>query len=124
MDYEIDLSQPKGQRIKNVMFKGEPLADDQTLTLAVNNYRYSSGLKAYNLVSGKREWESPNSIRDMIVQYFAEHSPVAPEVDNNWKIVGVDLELDNPLRAELIEKVNKGEIESPYSKSLNVNDYK
>ena len=124
VDYEIDLSQPKGQRIKNVMFKGEPLADDQTLTLAVNNYRYSSGLKAYNLVSGKREWESPNSIRDMIVQYFAEHSPVAPEVDNNWKIVGVDLELDNPLRAELIEKVNKGEIESPYSKSLNVNDYK
>lgn len=123
VDYEIDLSQPKGQRIKNVMFKGEPLQDDTVLTLAVNNYRYSSALKTQGLVSGKKEWESPCSIRDMIVAYFAEHSPVAPTVDNNWKIVGVDLELDNPLRAELIEKINNGEIDSPYSKSLNVNDY-
>ena len=123
VDYEIDLSQPKGQRIKNVMFKGEPLQDDQQLTLAVNNYRYSSALKAFNLVSGKKEWESSCSIRDMIVAYFAEHSPVAPEVDNNWKIVGVDLQLDNPKRAELIEKINAGEIETPYAKSLNLNDY-
>ena len=55
VDYEIDLSQPKGQRIKNVMFKGAPLADDQVLTLAVNNYRYSSALKSQGLVSGTKE---------------------------------------------------------------------
>ena len=122
VDYEIDLSQPKGERIKNVMFKGEPLKDDEQLTLAVNNYRYSSALKSQGLVSGKKEWESSNSIRDMIVAYFAEHSPVAPEVDNNWKIVGVDLQLDNPKRAEIIEKINAGEIEVPYSKSFNLND--
>ena len=91
VDYEIDLSQPKGERIKNVMFKGAPLQDDQTLTLAVNNYRYSSALKAQNLIAGKKEWESSNSIRDMIVAYLAEHAPISPEVDNNWKIVGVDL---------------------------------
>ena len=48
---------------------------------------------------------------------------MAPEVDNNWKIVGVDLQLDNPKRAELIEKINAGEIETPYAKSLNLNDY-
>ncbi len=123
VDYEIDLSQPKGQRIKNVMFKGEPLREDQQLTLAVNNYRYSSALKSQGIVSGKKEWESPSAIRDMIVAYFAEHSPVAPTVDNNWKIVGVDLELDNPLRAEIIEKINAGEIEPPYAKSINLNEY-
>ena len=122
VDYEIDLSQPKGQRIKNVMFKGEPLTDDQTLTLAVNNYRYSSALKAQGLVSATKEWESSNSVRDMIVAYFAEHSPVAPEVDNNWKIVGIDLQLDNPERAAIIEKINNGEIETPYSKSINLNE--
>lgn len=122
VDYEIDLSQPKGQRIKNVMFKGEPLADDQVLTLAVNNYRYSSGLKAQNLVAGKRDWESPNSIRDMLVAYFAGNSPVAPEVDNNWKITGVDLQRDNPDRAALIALVNNGQLKAPYDKSLNLND--
>ena len=122
VDYEINLSKPKGERIENVMFKGEPLTDDQTLTLAVNNYRYSSALKAGGLIEGKKEWESSNSIRDMIVAYFAEHSPVAPEVDNNWKITGVDLQLDNPARAAYIEKINAGELATPYAKSINLNE--
>ena len=123
VDYEIDLSQPKGQRIKNVTFKGEPLKDDQVLKLAVNNYRYSSALKTQGLVAGTKEWESSSSIRDMIVAYFGENSPVTPFVDNNWKIVGVDLELDNPLRGEIVKKLNGGELESPYAKSYNVADF-
>lgn len=123
VEYEIDLSQPKGARIKNVMFQGAPLQDDQTLTLAVNNYRYSSALKAQNLISGTKDWESSNSIRDMIVAYFAEHSPVAPEVDNNWKIVGVDLSEDDPRRAELISYINDGLLDPPYASSYNLADY-
>ena len=123
VDYEIDLSQPKGERIKNVMFKGAPLQDDQTLTLAVNNYRYSSALKAQNLIAGKKEWESSNSIRDMIVAYLAEHAPISPEVDNNWKIVGVDLSLDDPRRQEIIDLVNAGQLDTPYDKSYNLADY-
>ena len=123
VEYEIDLSKPKGERIQNVMFKGEPLQDDQTLTLAVNNYRYSSALKAQNIISGTREWESSNSIRDMIVAYFAEHSPVEPTVDNNWKIVGVDLSEDNPRRAELIGYINDGLLDTPYAESYNLADY-
>ena len=123
VDYEIDLSQPKGARIKNVMFKGKPLTDEQTLTRAVNNYRCSSALKSQGLVEGKKEWESSNSIRDMIVAYFAEHSPVAPAVDNNWKIVGVDLSVDDPRRQEIIDLVNAGRLDAPYDKSYNLNDY-
>ncbi len=123
VDYEIDLSQPKGERIKNVMFKGAPLKDDQQLTLAVNNYRYSSALKSGGLVSGTKEWESSSSIRDMIVAYFAEHSPVAPTVDNNWKIVGVDLSEDDPRRAELIGYINEGLLDAPYAAAYNLADY-
>ena len=123
VDYEIDLSKPKGERIQNVTFKGQPLTDDQTLTLAVNNYRYSSALKSQGLVEGKRDWESSNSIRDMLVAYFAEHSPVEPKVDNNWKITGVDLQEDNPDRAALIALVNNGQLEAPYDHSLNLDAY-
>ncbi|MEA4972706.1 MAG: 5'-nucleotidase C-terminal domain-containing protein [Candidatus Metalachnospira sp.] len=121
VDYEIDLSQPAGSRIKNVMFHGAPLKDDQTLTLAVNNYRYSSALKTYKLVSAKKEWESSNSIRDMLVAYIKEKGSISPEVDNNWKIVGVDLQNSNPDRAKLIELVNNGQLEAPYGESLNIN---
>lgn len=123
VDYEIDLSQPAGSRIKNVMFHGEPLKDDQTLTLAVNNYRYSSALKTYKLVSAKKEWESSNSIRDMLVAYIKEKGSISPEVDNNWKIVEVDLQKNNPDRTKLIELVNNGQLDAPYGESLNLNKY-
>ncbi len=123
VDYEINLSKPKGERIENVMFHGEPLQDDQILKLAVNNYRYSSGLKAQGLAAGKRDWESSNSIRDMIVAYFGENSPVEPKVDNNWKITGVDLSRDDPRRAEIIGYINEGLLPTPYDRSYNLADY-
>ena len=59
----------------------------------------------------------------MIVAYFASNSPVEPTVDNNWKIVGVDLNLDDPRRAELVELINAGKLETPYAKSYNLKDY-
>ncbi len=121
VNYEIDISQPVGERIKNLTFKGEPLKDDQELTLAVNNYRFSSTVSGM-LAAGDeaKEWESSESIRDMLVEYFAENSPVEPKVDNNWKIVGIDLQKDNPERAEIIKKINAGEIESPKNKAYNL----
>ena len=123
VDYEINLSKPKGERIENVMFKGEPLKDDEVLKLAVNNYRYSSAIRAQNLAEGKRDWESSNSIRDMIVEYFAENSPVEPVVTNNWRITGVDLSEDDPRRAEIIGYINEGLLPTPYDKSYNLADY-
>lgn len=123
VDYEINLSRPKGERIENVMYKGQPLQDDQILKLAVNNYRYNSGIRAQNLAEGKRFWESSNSIRDMIVNYFRDHSPVEPTVDNNWRITGVDLSKDDPRRSEIIGYINDGLLPTPVNKSYNLADY-
>lgn len=122
VDYEIDLSKPAGERIVNVMYKGEPLKDDEQLKLAVNNYRFSSAVK--EMVGGDeaKEWESSQSIRDMLVEYLAENDPLVPAVDNNWKIVGVDLKLDDPARAAYVEKINAGELATPYNKAINLNE--
>ena len=121
LNYEVNLSKPAGQRIENVTFQGQPLTDDMTLTLCVNDYRYT-GLKNEGIISGEKEWESSASVRDMLVAYLAEHDPLEPVVDNNWKITGVDLQLDNPERAAYIEKINAGELATPYNKSINLNE--
>jgi len=123
VEYEVNLSRPKGHRIENVMYKGEPLRDDQVLTLAVNNYRYSSAIKAEHLAEGRQDWESSNSVRDLIVDYFANNSPVEPTVDNNWRITGVDLSLEDPRRAEIIQCINEGWLPTPFDKSYNLADY-
>ena len=123
IEYEINLSRPKGERIENVRFRGEPLRDDQVLKLAVNNYRYSSAIRAQHLAEGRKDWESSKPIREMIVDYFAGHSPVAPEADNNWRITGVDLSRDDLRRDEIIGYINEGLLPTPYNKSYNLADY-
>ena len=122
LNYEVNLSKPAGERIENVTFKGEPLTDDMTLTLCVNDYRYT-GLKNEGIISGEKEWESSSSVRDMLVVYLAEHDPLEPVVDNNWKITGVDLKEEDPRRAELIGYINEGKLETPYNESYNLADY-
>lgn len=122
VEYEIDISKPAGQRIRNVMFCGEPLMDGQELTLAVNNYRYSSALKMFGLINGKREWESSRPIREMIVDYFEHQSPVTPKTDENWKITGIDLNEGDPERTELIRRINDGELPVPVSLSYNLKE--
>ena len=123
IDYEIDLSKRAGERVRNVIFKGRELADDAVLTLACNSYRYSSVLKAQNIVSAEPEWESEESIRDLLIDYFAENSPVSPSVDNNWRIVGIDLCENDFRRKEMVALINSGLVEPPYWQSLRFSDY-
>ena len=78
---------------------------------------------AQGLAPGKREWESSGSIRDMLVAYFGQHSPVEPELDNNWRITGVDLCVTDPRRDELISYINEGLLPVPYNRSYNLADY-
>ena len=121
LNYEINLSKPAGSRIENVTFKGAPLTDDMELTLCVNDYRFT-GLKTAGIIHGEKNWESSQSVRDMLVEYLGKHDPLDPVVDNNWKITGVDLQKDSPERAAYIARINAGELATPYSKSINLND--
>lgn len=126
VDYKIDISKPAGERIVDLIFKGEPLQNDDVLTLVVNDFRYN-GLKNLGIISNEAHLETaPISVRTMIAEYIREKGEISPEVDNNWSIIGADL--DHPLRGYIIEQVRKGKIRVPFSqdghtpniKSLNV----
>ncbi|HYI94172.1 MAG TPA: 5'-nucleotidase C-terminal domain-containing protein [Bryobacteraceae bacterium] len=84
--YDIDLTRPDGDRIRNLQFRGKPLALDQKLRIAVNNYR-AGGSNGYTMFKdAKVVWRSYEDIRDLIIRYYSEHElPTAP--DNNWRII-------------------------------------
>lgn len=87
VQYEIDLSQPDGQRIKNVRYKGVPLKDDQKLRIAVNNYR-AAGSNGYTMFKNAPiVWRSNREIRDLIIEYYSERKNLPSKPDNNWRIV-------------------------------------
>lgn len=113
LDYEIDISKPAGSRIQNVVYQGQPLKDSDTMILALNNYRYG-GLVSAGLINEADVVYEGGAVRDMITEYVESlDGPLMPEVDNNWKIVGADL--NDPQRDLIYEKVRAGEIEIPTS---------
>lgn len=114
VDYEIDISKPKGQRIINIIYKDAPLKDDVSLVLAINNHRYGNLLLAgYEFAADAIVYDSFNesgatTIRDMISEYVAAQKTIYPECDNNWKIVGYDL--NDPQKDMIYEMIRNGEI--------------
>ena len=134
VNYEIDISQPAGQRIVNVTYQGEPLADDQELVLALNNYRYGGLVTAGLLDPAGLVFDSTidladtPAVRDLISVYAQEKGELVPNCDNNWRIVGADL--DDPDAQTIYQMVRDGIIAIPTSEdgrtpnvaSLNAND--
>ncbi|MGM0380074.1 MAG: 5'-nucleotidase C-terminal domain-containing protein, partial [Bacillota bacterium] len=130
VDYDIDISEKPGDRIKNLTMDGKKVTDDQVIKVAINNYRFG-GLTSMGIISNEAYMKSdPKSLRSYIKDYIQEKGTIEPTVDNNWEIIGADL--DHPMRDEVIEKVKEGKIEIPTSedgrtanvKSLNIYDLK
>ncbi len=87
VEYEIDLTQPEGKRVRNLRWKGKPLADDQPLRIALNNYR-AGGSGGYTMFRGaKIVWRSSQEIRDLIIAYYTEHGALPDKPDSNWRLV-------------------------------------
>lgn len=86
VDYELDLTKPAGQRVRNLTFKGQPLADDRKLRIAVNNYR-AGGSGGYTMFRGAPVvWRSWEDLRELIIRYYSTH-PFPSQPDENWRVV-------------------------------------
>jgi 2',3'-cyclic-nucleotide 2'-phosphodiesterase/3'-nucleotidase len=87
VDYEIDLTRPAGERIRNLRWHGAPLAPGRKLRIAINNYR-AAGSAGYAMFAGaKVTWRSGEEIRDMVVRYYIDRKQLPGEPLNNWRIV-------------------------------------
>lgn len=136
INYDIDITQEAGSRVKNLTFKGEPINDDEIYKLAVNNYRFGTLLSegfATNedvFYDSYETMQDAGRIRALIVKYIQEEKEgkAVPRVDNNWKIIGIDLE--SPYKDTVYEMIKNGELTIPTSedgrtpnvKSINAND--
>lgn len=85
IDYKIDVTRPAGDRVVDLMYKGQPLQMNATYTIAINNYRFE-GMRNTALKGAEKLWESDYPITDYIIQYIKEKKTIAPETDNNWSI--------------------------------------
>jgi 2',3'-cyclic-nucleotide 2'-phosphodiesterase / 3'-nucleotidase len=87
VQYEIDLTRPDGQRIRDLRWHGQSLSDTQPLRIAVNNYR-AGGSAGYTMFQGaKIVWRSSEDIRDLVIRYYTEHGELPTKPVENWRII-------------------------------------
>ncbi|HLK62712.1 MAG TPA: 5'-nucleotidase C-terminal domain-containing protein [Bryobacteraceae bacterium] len=87
VEYEVDLTHPEGDRVRDLRWHGKPLAPDQKLRIAINNYRAAGSAGFDMFIGAKVVWRSQEEIRDMIVRYYSEGKPLPTRADGNWRIV-------------------------------------
>jgi 2',3'-cyclic-nucleotide 2'-phosphodiesterase / 3'-nucleotidase len=86
VEYEVDLTRPEGDRIRNLRYQGKPLAADQKLRIAINNYR-AAGSAGYSMFTGAKQlWRSGEEIRDLVVRYYTEQKTLPAEASGNWRV--------------------------------------
>ncbi|WP_129307777.1 5'-nucleotidase C-terminal domain-containing protein [Streptomyces sp. L2] len=88
VDYEIDIAQPEGSRIKNLSYQGAPVAADQVFVVAVNNYRANGGSGYPHIASAEIAYSSADEIRQLMIDYVTEKKSLNPAdfAAVNWKL--------------------------------------
>ncbi|MGH9815098.1 MAG: bifunctional metallophosphatase/5'-nucleotidase [Candidatus Acidiferrales bacterium] len=87
VEYEIDLTQPPGRRVRNLTRQGKPLDPAAKLRVAINNYRYAGG-GYYKVFQGLPIlYRSPQEVRELMIEYVTRTGALPASADNNWRIV-------------------------------------
>ena len=108
VDYAIDISKPVGYRLTRLDYKGSPVRDTDSFTMALNNYRQTGG-GGYAMLSGAPVvYDKQQEIRQLLIDEVKRRGVLKQEdyFTPNWQLVrGPGLELNDrgavapPIRA-------------------------
>lgn len=72
----VDLRRNIGERVVSILYRGEELPEDESLTLCLNNYR-ASGAGGYDFYAGcETVGELPDEISTLLIQYIDRHREI------------------------------------------------
>jgi 2',3'-cyclic-nucleotide 2'-phosphodiesterase/3'-nucleotidase len=72
ISYEIDVTQPPGRRIRNLEWRGKPVAGEQQFIVATNNYRAAGGGGFPGLDGSSIVVAAPDTNRDVLIAYIRQ----------------------------------------------------
>ena len=87
-DYVMDVSRPIGSRITTLAVKGKPVADTDTFTLAVNNYRQGGGGGYAMLQGAPVVYDRQQEIRQLLIDEITRRRTLEPNAyfTQNWRL--------------------------------------
>ncbi|PAE44476.1 bifunctional 2',3'-cyclic-nucleotide 2'-phosphodiesterase/3'-nucleotidase [Bacillus sp. 7884-1] len=120
--YEVDVTQPlrydskgtivanpEANRIKNLMYNGQPVTDDMKFVIATNNYRASSPI--INPGGAKTIYASADESRQVVMNYIINNKVINPSADQNWKLASLNANVNltfesSPAAKDFANKTN------------------
>jgi 2',3'-cyclic-nucleotide 2'-phosphodiesterase/3'-nucleotidase/5'-nucleotidase len=89
VDYTIDLTQPVGRRITRLVYRGQPVAHDQTFTIALNNYRQAGGGGFSMIAAAPVVYDRQEDVRELLLDEIKRKGTLR-SVDYfqlNWRLL-------------------------------------
>jgi len=89
IDYVIDVSRPIGSRITRLDFKGQPVRDTDTFTMALNNYRQTGGGGYAMLAGAPVVYDRQQEIRQLLIDEVKARGTLRQSdyFVPNWRLV-------------------------------------
>ncbi|WP_081755801.1 bifunctional UDP-sugar hydrolase/5'-nucleotidase [Paucisalibacillus sp. EB02] len=86
LNYTIHVSKPIGSRVEDILYKGEPLQENNTYPVVMNNYRATGGGN-YDMFKDKPVVkEIQKDMVELIHGYFEKYKTVKTEVHSNYTV--------------------------------------
>lgn len=84
IEYKLDVTKPAGQRVVELKLNGEPLAMDQLVRVALNNYRATGKFPQATML-----YQSTVQVRDLITEWIMDRATISPEdiFVKNWSLL-------------------------------------
>ncbi len=92
LSYEIDVTQPRGSRIRHALYKGKPIADAQAFIVVTNNYRASGGGHFPGLDGSNIVVSAPDANRDALIEWVKQKKHLVRTqdgADRSWHFTPV-----------------------------------
>jgi 2',3'-cyclic-nucleotide 2'-phosphodiesterase (5'-nucleotidase family) len=89
VDYALDLTKPVGQRLVRLQRNGRAVADTDSFTIALNNYRASGSGGFSMLIGAPVVYDRGEGIRDLLIEDIRRRGTLRPAdvFRQNWEIV-------------------------------------
>jgi len=97
--YDIDLTRPVGDRIRNLQFHGQPIDPARTFRVAVAAER-RMGKDGYSMYKGLPSAGQTRDMRELVVDYVKAAGTIPGQADENWKIVPIEAVAAMELQAD------------------------
>jgi len=88
IEYKLDVTKPVGQRVVELKLNGLPLAMDQLVRVALNNYRATG-----KFPTATKLYQSTTEVRELITNWIMARGTISPSdvfVENWWLLPPVD----------------------------------